>query len=161
MAKVDPIRDTDDEARAMARALMAGTLHASLGTIVADDGGPMVTKAAVMADGADMLLLGSDLSAHAVNLAADPRASLLLSGEAPDKGDPMTHPRLTLICRAEEADKAALRDAWLERHPKARLYYDFTDFRLLRLVTRSALLNGGFGRAYRLTRADLTPPDTA
>ena len=40
--------------------------------------------------------------------------------------------------------------AWLAVRPKAQLYYDFADFNLLRLVPKFAILNGGFGKAYRL-----------
>ena len=42
----------------------------------------------------------SRLSAHFPNLEADPRCSLLI-GE-PGKGDPLAHPRMTLIGRAEK-----------------------------------------------------------
>ena len=78
-------------------------------------------------------------------------------GEPGPKGDPLTHPRLTLQARATRADKAALRPSWLAAHPKTTLYYDFTDFLLLRLDPQGAHLNGGFGRAFRLTPEDLFP----
>jgi putative heme iron utilization protein len=53
------------------------------------------------------------------------------------------------------AEAEPLRDAWLARHPKAKVYIDLPDFAFVRLVPRSALLNGGFARAFRLTPADL------
>ncbi len=56
---------------------------------------------------------------------------------------------------AQPADKAALREYYLNLYPKARLYYDFEDFRLMRFTPQSALLNGGFGKAFRLEPSDL------
>ncbi len=43
----------------------------------------------------------------------------------------------------------------LAHQPKAQLYIDFPDFLLIRLEPEAASLNGGFGKAYELTRADL------
>lgn len=154
---MDPIRPTDDEARALARRLIAEARHGALGVLDPETGGPFVSRVAVGRDGAAPLLLVSSLAHHARALARDPRASLLL-GEPGPRGDPLTHPRLTLVGTVAEADKARGRAAWLRDHPKAALYYDFADFRLLRLEVASAHLNGGFGRAYRLAPADLSAP---
>lgn len=153
LRRMDPYRPLDDEARATARRLLAGAASAALGTL--RDGAPMVTRAGClwMAE-TGMVLLLSDLSDHAQALAADPACSLLV-GEPGAKGDPLTHPRLTLIGRAGAADKGALRAAYLAARPKATLYYDFTDFRLLRVAPAEAMLNAGFGKAFRLAPADL------
>ena len=51
-------------------------------------------------DGSPLLLL-SRLSSHTLNLEADPRASLLLAETG--KGDPLAHPRLTVIGAAPDA----------------------------------------------------------
>ena len=61
-----------------------GTPFASLVTIATD------------ADGTPLMLL-SRLSAHTRNLLADPRCSLLFSQGG--KGDPLAHPRLTVVGR--------------------------------------------------------------
>ena len=152
----DPVRPTDDAARALARGLLAGARHGALATLDAASGLPHVARVAVGHDGPDALLLVSTLSRHTQGLLADPRAALLL-GEPGAKGDPLTHPRITLQGACTPADKAALREAWLRDHPKTALYYDFADFILLRLTVAQAHLNGGFGKAYRLTRDDLAP----
>lgn len=151
----DPIRPTDDEARALARGLIAEARHGALGVTDPDTGTPVVTRIAVVPgpDGLPLTLV-STLSSHTAALEAHPACSLLL-GEPGPKGDPLTHPRLTLLAEAEAADKAALRSHYLGLYPKAQLYYDFTDFRMIRLRPRAALLNGGFGKAYRLTPEDL------
>jgi putative heme iron utilization protein len=89
----------------------------------------------------------------------DPRASLL-AGE-PGKGDPLAHPRITVQCVAEPIAKdsdahPAMREVFLTRHPKTKLYIDFDDFLFFRLVPMSANLNGGFGQAFILEGKDLT-----
>ncbi|WP_341213439.1 pyridoxamine 5-phosphate oxidase [uncultured Limimaricola sp.] len=147
----DPIRPTDDGARRQAARLLSQARHAVLG--VRGDGPPGLSRVAVLPVGADLLLLVSELSRHTRALDADPDCALLI-GE-PGTGDPLAAARLSLELRAEAADKAAHREAWLAWHPGAALYYDFADFRLLRLVMRSGFLVGGFGRAFALSRADL------
>lgn len=156
----DPIRPTDDDARALARRLIHAARHAVLGSLDTQTGAPLVTRIALQvdADGTPLALL-SGLAAHSHALLADPRAGLMIAEEAA-KGDPMTHARLSILAVARAAPPDPLRRArWLARDPKARVYIDLPDFRFWRLEPRSALLNGGFGRAFRLTPQDLLAPD--
>lgn len=160
----DPFRPTDEAAIALAHDLIAKARFAALGVRDLETGHPNVTRIALVPgpDGVPLTLI-SDLSPHTAALAADPACSLLI-GEPGAKGDPLTHPRLTLQARAEPTDKAALRDHYLRLYPKAQLYFDFSDFRMVRFVPQLGLLNGGFGKAYRLSQADLTaanPPTNA
>ena len=156
----DPIRPTDDEARALARRLLTEARHGALGVIDPETHGPFVTRIAVGWDGEAALALVSTLAQHTRALQADPAVSLMV-GEPGPKGDPLTHPRLTLLAHAEPADKAAHRERWLAQHPKSTLYYDFADFLMVRLRVRSAFLNGGFGKAFRLVPEDLCDPARA
>lgn len=150
---MDPFRPLDDDAWQTARDLLTGATFAALGTL--RGGAPMVTRAGCLwLPGQGMHMLLSDLSDHAQALAADPVCSLLV-GEPGGKGDPLTHPRITLQGSAAACDKPALRDTWLAARPKAGLYFDFADFRIVRVDPTEALLNGGFGKAYRMTPADL------
>ena len=153
--KINLIRETDDEARALARRLLADASFAALGVIEPETATPMVSRIALVAapDAAPLSLI-SDLSLHSTCLAANPACSLLV-GDPEAKGDPLTHPRLTLQARATQADKAALKAHYLAAYPKAKLYYDFGDFRLIRFEVSHAFLNGGFGKAYQLSPADL------
>lgn len=153
----DPIRPTDDEARALAQCLIAKARFGALGVTDPETAAPMVTRIAVVPgpDGVPLTLISS-LSSHTAALDADPACSLLL-GEPGPRGDPLTHPRLTLQAVAEAQDKTALKAHYLGLYPKAQLYYDFGDFRLVRLSPVAAFLNGGFGKAYRLTPDDLRP----
>lgn len=75
------------------------------------------------------------------------------------KGDPLTHPRLTLRALAERVTDGAERAAlWSIHVPKAKLYIDFADFHFIRFRPLSGLLNAGFGKAYELDKKDLTLP---
>lgn len=150
----DPIRPTDDQARALARQLMREARFGALAVILND--GPHVTRIALAPDetGAPVTLI-SDLAPHTGALRAAPRASLLV-GEPGPKGDPLTHPRLSLSVTATFIEKSqSARDAYLEKLPKSKLYIDFADFHLVRLTPVSAHLNGGFGKAFHLSAADL------
>jgi putative heme iron utilization protein len=156
----DPLNPVDVEARALARRLIDSARHAALGVLDPADGAPSVSRIAVATapDGSPLTLI-STLSAHTRALMADPRCSLLL-GEPGAKGDPLTYPRLTLRATAvfaEGEEGEALRAAFLAARPKAALYAGFADFRVVRFAPTGALLNGGFGRAYALTAADLLP----
>jgi heme iron utilization protein len=108
-------------------------------------------------DGAPIILV-SALSGHTGGITADPRCSLLV-GE-PGRGDPLAHPRMSIACRAEKLrhgtpEQARAERRYLNRQPKAKLYAAFADFSFFRLEPQGASLNGGFGKAYALTAADL------
>lgn len=157
---MDPIRPTDNDARALARDLIASARFGALGVLDPETGLPHVTRIAVGtdADGQPLTLISS-LSAHTRALHANPACSLLL-GEPGSKGDPLTHPRVTLACKAvftghDDPAYGGLAERWLKDHPKARLYIGFGDFSFASLHVHHAALNGGFGKAYTLTSADL------
>lgn len=154
-----PIRANDAEALALADRLIRGARFGALAGLDPKSGAPIVTRVATatMLDGAPIILV-SALSAHTSAILADPRCGLLL-GE-PGKGDPLAHPRISLACVAERLDRQGVdgkeaRRRYLNRNPKGALYADFPDFTFFRLDPRSASLNGGFGKAYNLTRDDL------
>jgi heme iron utilization protein len=155
-----PIRPTTDEARQLARDLLYSAKHVAIAVLDPDTGGPSVSRVLIgsMPDGALMTLV-SQLSAHTRAMLTDPRVSLL-AGE-PGKGDPLAHPRITVQCLAkpidrESGDHLAMRQAFLVRHAKAKLYIDFPDFLFLRLIPETASLNGGFGKAFLLKGDELT-----
>lgn len=157
MAK-NPFHPVDDDARALARQLLDAATFAALGVV--DEGHPSVSRIAFATapDGAPLSLM-SELSGHTSALMAQPACALLV-GEPEGKGDPLTYPRLTLYADAQfversDADHPPLRAHYLAQRPKAKLYIDFADFRLVRFTVTHALLNGGFGRAYKLSKTDL------
>lgn len=158
MAK-DPVLPVDDEARGLAKRLMRTARSGALATNDAESGTPFssLVQVGTDLDGAPVILT-SQLSLHTRLLEADPRCSLLLS--AIGKGDPLAHPRLTLLAKArrlerESGEAQAIRRRYLLQHPKAELYVDFPDFAFWRLDVAWGSLNGGFGRAYRMAKEDL------
>lgn len=160
MKETSPIRETDDEARALGQSLLSGANFGALAVIDKESGFPSVTRVAVVRalDGNPMTLI-SELSTHTGNLIAHPDCSLLL-GEPGPTGDPLTHPRMTLECEASfichgDAGRNEVRDHYLSQYPKAKLYIDFGDFLFAHLRVKSVALNGGFGKAFNLTPSDL------
>lgn len=161
----DVIRETDAEAIRLARTLMRSARYGALAVLDPQDGSPQASRVAVATDLDGMpLILVSSLAGHTAGLVADARCSLLL-GE-PGKGDPLAHSRITLSCRAARLERGSEEQAraerrYLNRHPKAKLYAGFPDFAFFRLDPQKASLNGGFGKAYALTRADLLTESAA
>lgn len=161
--KRDLIRETDDEARSLARQLLDGARFGALGTLDGE-GMPVVSRIAVVRapDGSPLTLI-SQLSHHTRHLLERPECSLLL-GEPGPTGDPLTHPRMTLACRArmirhEDPERGVLREHYLAQYPKAKLYVDFGDFLFAHLAVRKVALNGGFGKAYALMPGDVGLPE--
>ena len=157
--KPSVIRETDDDARTLARTLLRGARFGTLAVLDPDTGFPNASRVllANAPDGTPAILVSS-LSAHTRALIVDPRCSLL-TGE-PGKGDPLAHPRLTIQAQAEVVERDSRMHGWLRarflsRHPKAVLYIDFGDFKFMLIKPVSASLNGGFGKAYSLPGADL------
>ncbi len=155
----DPYREIDPAALDLARSLLANSRHASLAVIVAP-GQPMVTLIALGQDlcGRPLSLI-SGLAAHTQALMHTPACSLLLR-EPGAKGDALSHPRLTLLAQAQiiprsdaQHDRRAAH--YVQQNPKAKLYLGLGDFTFVQFQVDHALLNAGFGKAYRMTAADL------
>lgn len=95
-------------------------------------------------DGAPVILV-SEMAEHTVNARGDDRVSMLIVDIA-DGGDPLGRPRLTLVGRLTEvADPSTIRNAYLDKHPYASYYVDFTDFGFWRLNVEQCRYVGGFG----------------
>jgi putative heme iron utilization protein len=156
--KKDVLQPVDDAARRLAKTLLRTARFGSLGTLVPGDGSPSISRVnlATTMIGEPVFLI-SRLSAHFPNLEADPRCSLLI-GE-PGKGDPLAHPRMTLIGHAERLtdgpERDRIRARYLSKHSKSSLYAELPDFAYWRFKTLRVSLNGGFGRAYAPAPSDI------
>jgi putative heme iron utilization protein len=155
-----PAPAPDFDPRAVAKGLLRSTRAGSLATIDRNTGHPFASlvNVATDCDGSPVILI-SRLSTHTANLEADGRASVLLA--ATGKGDPLAHPRLTVLgnfrrLARDEPSELRVRRRFLGRHPKSELYAGFADFSFWRLETVSAHLNGGFARAADLKAGDVT-----
>ncbi len=148
-----PGYDGKAEAKQLLRSVRAGAL-----ATLTPAGFPFSSLVNVATDpsGAPILLM-SQLSAHTKHLDAEPRASILLARTG--KGDPLAHPRLTVVGRmakcTDDAKREALKARFLARHPKSALYADFGDFAFWRMEVESAHLNGGFAKAADYLWSDL------
>ena len=149
----------DFDAKTTAKKLLRSIRAGALATIDRNTGHPFgsLVNVATDSDGSPLILI-SRLSSHTANLETDTRASVLLATAG--KGDPLAHPRLTVLGRfakiaRDVTDEARLRRRFLARHPKAELYAGFADFALWRMTVESAHLNAGFARAADLTADDV------
>lgn len=157
-----PLGPLDDKARALVHQMMSELRFAALGVIDPQTQAPHLSRIAVQQgpDGMPLALL-SGLAAHSRALSVNPKAGLLVE-TAPPKGDPMTHPRLSLQCIAAPMSVTpALRARWLAAHPRAQVFIDLPDFRPWQLRVQSGLLNAGFGKAYPVGPADMPIPPAA
>jgi putative heme iron utilization protein len=149
----------DFDPTALAKSLLRSIRAGTLGTLDRHTGHPFTSLVNVATDvDGSPLILTSRLSTHTANLEADGRASVLLAETG--KGDPLAHPRLTVLgvfapVARDSADDARVRRRFLARHPKSELYAGFGDFAFWRLAVASAHLNGGFARAADLKAADM------
>ncbi|MGH6812805.1 MAG: HugZ family protein [Methylocella sp.] len=149
-----PVYDALAQAKELLRSVRAG----ALATVVPENAFPFASlvNVATAPDGSPILLL-SRLAAHARHLASDPRLSLLLAQTG--AGDPLAHPRVTIMgkgeCVIDPGGRAALKRRFLAKHPESALYADFADFSLWRVAMEQAHLNGGFARAGRFNASEI------
>ena len=148
-----PASEAPFDAIGLSRMLLRSIRSGALATLD-QDGTPFASLVTIATDqdGTPLMLL-SRLSAHTRNLLADPRCSLLFAQGG--KGDPLAHPRLTVVGEAVQTSEPRARARFLARHPKAKLYADFPDFGFFALHARAGHLNGGFAKAATLTREEL------
>ena len=158
----NPIRPTDDPARDIAKTLLSDARFAAL-AVITPDGAPLVTRVAFgLSPLGQPLTLISGLAAHTRALRANSACSVLI-GEPGEKGDPLTHPRLTLQGRVQFLahqddgfDEMAAH--YLRDHPKSKLYIGLTDFSFALFDVTQGHLNAGFGKAFTLTPSDMGLP---
>jgi heme iron utilization protein len=149
------------DALAQAKELLRSVRAGALATLVPGSAFPFASlvNVATAPDGSPILLL-SGLAAHTRHLASDPRLALLLVQTG--TGDPLAHPRVTIMgsgeCVIDPDGRAALRARFLAKHPESALYADFGDFAFWRVAMEQAHLNGGFARAGHFKAAALVTP---
>ncbi|MDP7383082.1 MAG: DUF2470 domain-containing protein, partial [Acidimicrobiales bacterium] len=91
------------------------------------------------------IVLISEMAEHTVNARGDDRVSMLMVDMSGD-GDPLGNARLTIVGRIEMLEQPGdLRNRYLEKHPYASYYADFTDFGFWRINVESVRYVGGFG----------------
>lgn len=132
-----------------ARTLVAAIKTGTLCTIAKEpEGFPYGSFVTFAMDGGHPVFFISDLAEHTKNLKRDGRASLLVAEGG--EGDPLANGRVTLLgmCRRLEEVEARGRAkaAYLEAHPNASYYIDYSDFSFYRLAVEGIRYIGGYGR---------------
>lgn len=156
---INPIRKTDEEAIILSQKLITETRYSALGVKEIETGVPLVSRIAIaFSQETGLFFCASDLSVHSKSLLQDAACSLLLGERG--TGDGLAYPRITVIGNAsrlpnDTSRRPLLREVFLKSHPKAELYIDFTDFGFYPVEIERAQLNGGFGKAYHLSREEL------
>ena len=131
------------------RTLVEKQAAALLSTIAREPAGyPFGSLVSYVADedGCPWVLI-STMAEHTRNATDDPRASILVSDQAPDGVDPLALARVSLVGDLRrETPNNAIREAFLLRNPGALNYVDFPDFGWWRLDVQAVRYVGGFGR---------------
>jgi heme iron utilization protein len=136
-----------------ARRLLRGCDRATLASSLS--GAPYASLVLVAADlDASPLLLLSDLAQHSRNIGFDPRVALLFD-RTEGHPDPLAGPRLSVLGQAEAVDDRRLLARFTARHPSAKRYAGFADFRLYRVRVERGHLVAGFGRIEWIAAGEL------
>src|SRR5437016_6972038 len=135
----------DYDASKLARSLLRRSRQGALATLMSGSGDPYcsLVNLASHADGSPILLI-SRLALHTKNILGDPRVSLMLDERT--AGDPLEGARIMLAGTAEEArgqEVAVLRRRYLNAHPSAETFVEFTDFSTFRFGPKGARLVAG------------------
>ncbi len=144
----------------LAKDLLRSERVAVLATASAAKGGhpfASLVPFALSRDGEPLLLL-SGLAHHTRNLAADPRACLLVHDATAAAKDPRTAARAAIMGRARPVTEAEAEDAkarYLARQPSARGLFALGDFALYALAVDEVQIVGGFAAAGWVSGDDL------
>ncbi len=106
-------------------------------------------------DDGQPLFLFSSLAQHTRNLAADPKASFLVSQPGAD-GTALSGQRATMVGEATILDEPtdSLRERYLDTHPDSVGWIDFGDFAFYQLNVERVYYVGGFGTMGWIASAD-------
>src|SRR5579872_75211 len=113
----------DFDPKLVAKGLLRATRAGALATIDRNTGHPFASLVNVATDiDGSLLILVSRLATHTANLESDGRGWLLLTTSG--RGDPLAHPRVTVLGTFEQIARTAdaeprIRRRFLARHPKS------------------------------------------
>ena len=126
-----------------------------------EDGVPFASYAPFAADDDSFYVLLSDIAMHGLNLAREPRASVLVIEDEDGAGELFARLRVSYQVRAEEvevgsSDWQSAVDLLATRHgERPRKLSQLADFRLFRLRPVKGRYVKGFGKAYSLAGGSL------
>ena len=144
------------ESLSAAKALLAKVRTGTLSVIDPEAGGAYGALVNVAVAGQlTPVILVSTLSRHTQGILKNPLASLMVHGDLPQDGDPLTQLRATITGRFQKSDDGSVRAAYLTHHPYAAMYADFGDFSFWRMQPEKIFIVAGFGRVHSFDFADL------
>lgn len=127
-----------------------------------EDGAPYASYAPFAIGDGCLYVLLSDIAVHAVNLRANPLASVLIIADEDSSPELFARVRVAYHMKAEfikvEDERwSGIIELMADRlGDRIRGLSELSDFRLFKLVPTSGRYVKGFGRAYALTGASLT-----
>lgn len=134
--------------RRRAQTLAESATSGVLGTLD-EDGYPYTSLVEVMFDGDDSFwMLLSNLAVHTRNIGRDVRASLLLRDRPDEDDEALQTTRGSYMGRVVEMEhrREEIEPRYLEVHPHAEDFVQFSDFRFYRFRIERVRLVAGFGR---------------
>ncbi len=140
--------------------LLARSRWAALAVLHEGAPAAAMTSYALAPDGAALYVHLSQMALHTRALLTEPRAAFVVSAPDTGEGDPQTLPRLSLSGVAlalvpGTPEYGAGEAAYVGRFPGAEERFALADFVLFRFEPAEARWVGGFGRALRMTGAQL------
>ena len=140
--------------------LLASSRWAALAVVVEGAPAAAMTSYALAPDGTALYVHLSQMALHTRALLAEPRAAFVVSAPDSGDGDPQTLPRLSLSGVAlalvpGTPEYKAGKSAYAGRFPSAEERFALADFVLFRFEPAEARWVGGFGRALRMSGAQL------
>jgi heme iron utilization protein len=139
-----------------ARDVWRAAKTASLSVLDFETGGPLGALVNVaVTDSYEPVILTSTLSRHTQCLDRDGRASVMVTGVLPAKGDALTGFRASITGIMARTKVAEIRETYLQHHPYSDLYADFGDFGFWRMTPSKLYVVAGFGRVYNYEAAEL------
>jgi len=137
-------------------ALIRSNRIAGLGTL--REGAPLVSMVAYLPedDFSAFYLHISWLAQHTQDILTDGRVGLLISEIDDGRPDPQTLARVSILGTAEQVAKGGtdypgIRSRYVSRFPQSEPLFNFGDFGLWQILSKSARYVAGFAQAFNLT----------
>lgn len=137
------------------RTLLHAQELAALGTLHKGEPAVSMVPYALLPDTATLVVHVSTLATHTQDMLAHAGVSLLVMDGRHADVPPQAVARAILQaqasrCPPDAAEHALAREAYLRRFPQSAPMFDFSDFSLFLLRTRSARFVGGFAQAWSI-----------
>jgi putative heme iron utilization protein len=102
----------------------------------------------------------SQLAFHTQNILSNPNVSLMICQPETLSNNPQTLARISIngiinAINSSNNDYEKIKDNFLMKNPKSKLYFNLGDFILFKLIVQNARFVAGFGQTYNLSLDDM------